>query len=52
MGSASSQGVLQSSLYSPIAYGWLDSSDQVWVPTGQGGAAHGGPLCLTCLSRP
>ena len=24
-------------------YGWEDKNGNVWVPTGQGGAAHGGP---------
>jgi len=23
--------------------GWLDDKGNVWVPTGQGGSAHGGP---------
>ena len=23
--------------------GWLDNSGDVWVPTGHGGSAHGGP---------
>ena len=24
-------------------YGWQDSNGNVWVPTGKGGSAHGGP---------
>ncbi|MCA8094321.1 hypothetical protein LGM65_26170 [Burkholderia anthina] len=23
--------------------GWVDKDDNVWVPTGQGAGAHGGP---------